>query len=198
MADQTPETPELPPPSPPDDDGPPAVMPRWVPILIGTVLVIIAGFAVFTGLRYRDNTLTGLIRGDDPPRRPTRATHPGEQEPGGSLMSDTTPAAHPPVAGSARAVVSGGPQGVSATVRIWASRGMIFDVTPKDAAIYVNDVAMGQVSQFDSPDEVYDFPQPGSYNVRVVAPGIAAERHFIVTAADDAPNELARIQAKFD
>jgi hypothetical protein len=207
MADQTPVTPELPPPSrpdgsnpdsqstvPADGEAPPPVMPRWVPILIGLVLVLIAAFAVYTGMRYRENTLTSIIRNDDAsPGRTMRPGPPGEQEAGGSLMSGKTPDANAAVTGSSRAVVTGGPQGVEVSVRMWARRGMIFDVTPKDAAIYVNDEAIGQASQFDSDEEVYDFAQPGSYNVRIVSPG-RPERHYTVTAAADAPNEVVTIR----
>jgi hypothetical protein len=208
MADQTPVTPELPPPSTPggsnpdphssvpvDDEAPAAVMPRWVPILIGLVLVLIAAFAVYTGMRYRANTLTSIIRNDDvTPAQGMSPGPPGEQEAGGSLMSGKTPDANAAVTGSSRAVVTGGPQGVAVSVRMWARRGMIFDVTPKDAAVYVNDEAIGQANQFDSDEEVYDFAQPGSYNVRIVVPG-RAERHYVVTAAADAPNEVATIKA---
>ena len=45
-------------------------MPRWVPVLIGVILVVMAGLAVYTGLRYRDDdTLTEHVR----PRSATAA-----------------------------------------------------------------------------------------------------------------------------
>jgi len=51
------------------------------------------------------------------------------------------------------------------------------------------------VRQFNTMDEVYDFAEPGSYTVRIVAPG-GAEKTFVVTAAEDAKQDVARISAK--
>ncbi|HEX2060998.1 MAG TPA: hypothetical protein VHK90_09680, partial [Thermoanaerobaculia bacterium] len=91
-------------------------MPRWIPILIGAVLVTLAALAVFTGLRYRDtNTITDHV----PPRRErTTNAPPGEPEAGASLVlsGNEAPAANEPVSGKARAVIEGGPGGVAATV----------------------------------------------------------------------------------
>ena len=72
---------------------------------------------------------------------------------------------------------------------------MMTNVTPDDAMIYVNDLAIGEAKQFNTADEVYDFPAPGSYTVRIVAPGYK-ERVFVVTAADNATDEIARIDVK--
>jgi len=184
-------------PQPPEEpSGTP--MPRWIPVLIGLVLVTIAGLAVFTGLRYRNaDTLTEQVA---PRRERTTNAPPGEPGAGASLVmsgndGDMTPAANEPVTGNARAVIEGGPGGVSSTVRIWARRGMVFNVLPEDAMVYVNEMPIGQVLQFNTMDEVYDFAAPGSYTVRVVAPS-GAEKTFIVTAADDAKQEVARISAK--
>ena len=44
-------------------------------------------------------------------------------------------------------------------------------------------------------DKLYDFPAAGSYTIRIVAPGYK-ERQFVITAADDAVQEIARIDAK--
>ncbi|MFL6247988.1 MAG: hypothetical protein ACJ74H_18335 [Thermoanaerobaculia bacterium] len=172
------------------DAGP--AMPRWVPILIGIVLVTMAALAVYTGLRYRDDTLTAHIK----PQRVQRAASapPGEPEAGASLVGTDTPSANEPVAGSARAVISGGPGGVQSTVRIWARRGMLLEVTPPDSMIYVNDTVVGHANQFDTEDEIYEFPAPGSYTVRVVAPS-NQQKTYIVTAADDAKQDVARIKA---
>ncbi len=71
------------------------------------------------------------------------------------------------------------------------------NVTPADAMVYVNGVAIGQASQFDWEDEEYDFAAPGSYTIRLVAPGYK-ERDFIVTAAENAKAEVARIEAKLE
>lgn len=181
---------------PEPESGPP--MPRWVPILIGTVLVLMAALAIYTGLRYRDgDTLTEQIH----PRteRGMTAAPSGEPGAGASLVmpgeEDRTPAANAPVQGSARAVISGGPGGVETTIRIWARRGMMFDVTPADAMIYVNNTPIGAANQFDTVDEIYDFAAPGSYTVRIVAPD-GKQKTFIVTAADDAKQDVARIKAQ--
>jgi hypothetical protein len=174
-------------------------MPRWVPILIGVVLVTMAALAVYTGLRYRDDgTLTAVVK----PRRMERAATsapPGEPEPGASLVmhgngADSTPAANEPVAGNARAMISGGPGGVESVMRIWARRGMLLQITPADSMVYVNDTLVGHANQFDTENEIYDFPQPGSYAVKVVAPN-NRQKTYIVTAADDAQQDVAHIKA---
>lgn len=180
-----------------EPEGPP--LPRWVPVLIGLVLVVMAALAVVTGLRYRDgDTLTARVQ----PRRDRGMTSapPGEPGAGASLVyhgadGETTPAANTPVSGEARAVITGGREGVDATVRIWARRGMVLNVLPHDAMVYVNDVPIGHVSQFNTMDEVYDFAEPGSYTIRIVSPS-GAEKKYIVTAADDAKQDIARISAQ--
>ena len=61
-------------------------LPRWVPTLIGAVLVTLAALAVYTGVRYHNPTLAdGIIR---PKRSPTAAAAgpPGEPGPGASLI----------------------------------------------------------------------------------------------------------------
>lgn len=180
------------------EDPPVATMPRWIPVLIGAVLVLLAAFAVFTGLRYREaDTITEQVA---PRRERTTVAPPGEPGAGASLVhsgreGDMTPEANAPVSGKARAVIEGGPGGVSSTVRIWARRGMVFNVLPEDAMVYVNEMPIGQVLQFNTMDEVYDFAAPGSYTVKVVAPN-GAEKTFIVTATDEAKQEVARISTK--
>lgn len=180
------------------DLGPePAVLPRWVPVLIGVVLVALAGLAVFTGLRYRnEGTLTDRIGGEKARAQQTSAAPPGERDAGASLvLPQSTPQANAPVSGDARAVISGGgPGGVQTTVRIWARRGMVLNVLPEDAVVYVNDTPIGDARQFNSADEVYEFPEPGSYTIRIAAPDLR-ERRYVVTVADNAPNDVARISA---
>ena len=188
----------------PDDErdlGPePAVMPRWVPVLIGAILVALAGLAVFTGLRYRQGqTLVDRIgtRGDRPGE--SSAAPPGEPGAGSSLvLPENTPSANAPIANDARAVIAGGgAAGVQSSVRIWARRGMVFQVTPADAVVYVNDTPIGDVRQFDSMDEAFEFAEPGSYTIKVAADGHRT-RQYVVTVADNAPNDVARIAAKLD
>jgi len=179
----------------PPDDEQPAVMPKWVPIMIGAVLVILASLAVYTGFRYRDETILDHV----PPRK-VHATAPApSDEPGAGaslVLPGSTPAANEPVPGSSRVAISGGPGGVQTTNRLWARRGVVFNVLPDDTLVYVNDLPIGQVRQFNSIDEVYDFAEPGSYNVKLVAPS-GAEKTFVVTAADDAKLDIARISFKF-
>lgn len=183
------------------DIEPGTSMPRWVPMLIGAVLVIMAALAVYTGVRYRENggALTPNVQSRR--ERATTAAPPGEPGAGasrvlhGSESEDNTPSANEPVQGSARAVISGGPGGVETTVRIWARRGMMLEVTPATAMVYVNDTLIGHVNQFDTEDEIYDFPAAGSYTVRVVAAN--KQKTYIVTAATDAKQNIAHIKAAF-
>jgi len=180
----------------------PPLMPRWIPILIGSVLVLMALLAVLTGLRFRDTSLVGMVKPRKPSRPFTTAAPPGEPEAGASLMfpgesGDNAPVAHEPSTSPSHAVVTGGKGGVVATVRLSARRGMTTQVVPGDALVYVNDVAIGQADQFNSENEIYDFPAAGSYTVRIVAPGYK-ERTFIITAADEAKAEIAAIDLKLD
>jgi hypothetical protein len=192
-------TPDSPHEEPGSEPGTGAAMPRWVPVLIGAILVIMAGLAIYTGLRYRnDDTLTSQVR---PQRdRGMTAAPPGEPGAGASLVmhgseGDSTPAAKPPVEGDARAVISGGPGGVETTVRIWARRGVMLSVTPAESMVYVNDVPIGQVSQFDTMDEIYEFAAPGSYTIKIIAPD-NRQKTYVVTSADDAKQDVATIAAK--
>ncbi|HEV7484406.1 MAG TPA: hypothetical protein VGQ65_01895 [Thermoanaerobaculia bacterium] len=177
-------------------------MPRWVPGVIGIVLVAMAALAVYTGVRYRTPTLAnGVVKSRRPARAMTSgAGAPGEPEAGSSLMfpgdaADNAPAAHDAVTGRARAEITGTGHGITATVRIWARRGMMTNVVPEDAMVSVNDLVIGQAKQFDKPDEIYDFPAPGSYTIHISAPGYK-DQQFIVTVADDAKQEIARLDVK--
>ncbi|HYC91926.1 MAG TPA: hypothetical protein VEO54_22125 [Thermoanaerobaculia bacterium] len=174
----------------------PSLMPRWVPVLIGVVLVAIAALAVYTGLRGQDDdTLLAKVR----PRRQQANTPapPGEPGAGASLVlhgaqGENTPAANEPVQGQSRAVVTGGPGGVSSTMRAWARRGMVLNVLPEDTMVHVNDMPIGQVSQLNTMDEAYEFAAAGSYTVKLVAPS-GAEKTYVVTASEDAKEDVVRI-----
>lgn len=184
---------------PPEQEPDAPIMPRWVPIAIGVVLVSLAALAVVTGLRYRDNTLVDIIRPQSEARRSSGGP-PGEPEPGASLVfpgdaGANVPPANAPYEGETRATIEGGREGVTAVVRMTARRGMLVKSSPADAVVYVNDVAVGLAKQFDSEDEVYDFAAPGSYDVRIVAPGFQ-QRHFVVTASDDAERDIVHIDVK--
>jgi hypothetical protein len=67
-------------------------------------------------------------------------------------------------------------------------------VIPDDAIVYVNDTPIGQASQWTG---VYEFAQPGSYTIRIAAPGYKEQR-FVVTAAENAQQEVAGITAKLE
>ena len=186
-------------PNPEQDLEPePAPLPRWVPVLIGCVLVLIAALAVFTGLRNRATSLVGMVRGDQPRVRSTHPAPPGEPGAGDSLvMPENAPVAREPVAGQARAEITGGPGGVDVALRSTARRGIVLNVLPEDAMVYVNDVPIGEVRQFNSVDEVYDFAEPGSYTVRLVANGYR-EKRFVVTVSGEAKQDIARISVKLE
>jgi hypothetical protein len=176
----------------------PAVMPKWVPVLIGALLVGMAALAVYTGIRNRDNdTLLGHVKPKSSGPRTNAPAPGGEPVAGGSLvLQENVPEANAAVQGQSRAVISGGPGGVSSVVRIWARRGMILEVQPANTMVYVNDIPIGEASQFNTMDEAYEFAAAGSYNVKLVGPN-GAEKAYIVTASDDAPNDVARIAARF-
>ena len=78
-----------------------------------------------------------------------------------------------------------------------ARRGMMTHVVPGDALVYVNEVAVGQADQFNTENEIYDFPAAGSYTVRIVAPGYR-ERQFVITVAEDSKQEIARLDVKLE
>ena len=176
-------------------------LPRWIPAVIGSVLVLIAALAVFTGIRYRNPTLAeGIIRSRKAPRAMTHGGPPGEPGPGASLVfpgesGDNAPVARQPGPGRARAQITGNAAGISAMVHLFARRGLVTNVVPDDAMIYLNDLAIGEARQFNTVDEIYDFPAPGSYSVRVVAPGYR-EQQFVVIASETAAAEIARIDVK--
>ena len=177
-----------------------SAMPPWVPVAIGVVLVTLAALAVLTGLRYRDQTLVHIVQPHSRTVRQVAPAPPGEPEPGASLIfpgDQNVPAAREPDRTAAKAEISGGRAGVTGTMRLTVRRGMQTNITPPDAVVYVNDVAIGQASQFNSETEEYDFAAPGSYTVRFVAPGYK-ERDFIVTAAENAKQEVAKITATLE
>ncbi|MGH9419054.1 MAG: hypothetical protein ACRD3J_03705 [Thermoanaerobaculia bacterium] len=178
-------------------------MPRWVPTVIGVVLVAMAALAVYTGIRYRTPTLAnGVVKSRRPPRAITAgAGAPGEPEPGASLVfpgdADNTPSARNAVTGRARAEITGTGHGITGMMRMWARRGMITNVVPSEAMVSVNDLVIGQAKQFQTMDEVYDFPAPGSYTIHLSAPGYK-DQQFIVTVAENAKDEIARLDVKLE
>ncbi|HEX6177019.1 MAG TPA: hypothetical protein VF057_01570 [Thermoanaerobaculia bacterium] len=185
-------------PTPPEEPAPEAaVMPRWVPVAIGVILVTMAALAVITGVRYRENTLVDLVRPRSGVSREQASAPPGEPEPGASRIGAGIPQANEPVEGGSYAEITGGAQGVTSVARMWARRGMQVKAEPSDAVVYVNDVPVGRAVEFDSEDEIYDFAEPGSYNVRIDAPGFR-ERRFVVTATETVADEVAQIEVKLE
>lgn len=178
-------------------------MPRWVPLLIGIVLVGMAGLAVYTGLSDRDkNTILDHVRPRPAQHAGDTPAPPGEPGAGSSLVlhgdsGENAPAANEAVEGRARAVITGTKDGVSAVVRIWARRGMVLSVVPETTMVYVNDLPIGQASQFNTMDEAYEFAAPGSYTVKLVPPA-GPERTYIVTSADDAAQDVAMIKVALE
>lgn len=176
-------------------------MPGWVPTLIGAILVAMAALAVYTGLRYRAPALTtAVIRTHRQPRVVSSGGAPGEPEPGASLAfpgdgTDNTPAAREAVGGQARAEITGTGTNITSTVRLAARRGLLTNVVPPEAMISVNDVMIGEASQFDSPNEVYDFAAPGSYTIHISAPGYK-DQQFVVNVSGTAKQEIARLDVK--
>lgn len=175
-------------------------LPFWVPILIGLTLVALAAMAVYTGLRTQvkpaGREVSTLPAMDTSWRLPDDAGGPpGAPEPGGSRVVSAHELPEPgPIVDEKlpRYSIAGDAGGVSGLVRFAVRRGIVFDVEPRDAVIYVNDTAVGEVQQFESSDQVYEFAEQGTFTVRVVAPGYV-EAEFIVTAADDARDEVAEI-----
>jgi hypothetical protein len=193
--------PTVPPEGPEEPSEPGIAMPPWVPIAIGLVLVGMAALAVYTGLTVRPNTLARIIKSRHV-QMSAGAGAPGEQQAGASRMysgesGENIPLANPPVQGLSRAEITSGRGGVAATVRMWARRGLLTDVQPPDAMVYLNGVPMGQANQFNTADEVYDFPAAGSYTIRLVAPGYR-EQQYVVTVSDSATQEIAKITARLE
>lgn len=157
-------------------------LPSWVPTTIGVVLVVMAAFAVWTGLRYRNPTLAnGIIHPRRTPKGMTGGGPPGEPEPGASLvLPENSPTA---AAGTATGA------GV-----MTARRALVTNVLPDDAMVYVNGVLIGQARQFRG-NEGYDFPATGSYTIRLTAPGYK-DAQFVVNASEDAQQEIARLDVR--
>jgi len=178
------------------EEGP--VMPKWVPALIVLVLVTMAALAVYTGLRYRNPPLAnGIIHIRRPPRAVSGRGAPGEPGPGGSLVlpgesGDNAPAPNAPISSHARAEIKGGTAGITTTVHLTARRGMTTSVVPDDAMIFVNETPVGTAKQLKEP---YEFPAPGSYTVRISAPGYR-DQQFTVTSSDSATPEVVAINTR--
>ncbi|HVR42735.1 MAG TPA: hypothetical protein VMS56_04755 [Thermoanaerobaculia bacterium] len=179
-------------------DRTPGALPRWVPAVIGVVLIALAALAIFTGLRYRGGSLGRAFDRAASNVLPPEGGVPGEPTPGASRMEhgaggDRVPQAHRPgERGSSRVVITGGEGGVIPSIRLSAQRAMRVTVEPSDALIWVNDQLIGSADHFATPD-LYEFPEEGEYTVRLHAPGFD-EIEYIVVVDPAAPNEIAQIE----
>jgi PEGA domain len=172
------------------------VMPKWVPAVIGVVLVTMASLAVYTGLRYRNPPLAnGIVKIRRPARPITGGGAPGEPGPGGSLVlpgesGDNAPSPNAPIAGHSKIEIDGAKGAIAVIPHFTARRGMTLNAVPEDAMVFINDTPVGTANQIRS----YEFPAPGSYTVRIVAPGYKDEQ-VIVSAADNATPEVVTVNA---
>jgi hypothetical protein len=183
------------------DDAEPPSLPPWVPVMIGVVLVALAGLAVYTGLRSRAAPDERIST-----RRPSggpveRGGAPGEPQAGASRVlhgegGESIPLPAPTDTGNlARVAITGDRGGVSSTVRYAARRGAMFSIEPADATVFVNDHQIGPANQFSSPDQAYEFPEEGKFTVRLMAPGFRDET-LIITADPLAEDEVVRVVRK--
>ena len=76
-----------------------------------------------------------------------------------------------------------------------ARRALVTNVLPDDAMVYVNGVLIGEAKQFNAAHEGYDFPAPGSYTIKLTAPGYK-DAQFVVNASDEAQQEIARLDVR--
>lgn len=186
-----------------EDDLPePMKLPRWIAPAIALLLVTLAALAIYTGLRYRRAPLGGVF--------PERAERPGAQtgapgapEPGASRMlhgegGENVPSPGAPIVGEkSRVSITNDPAGMAHSVRLRARRGVLIDVEPSDATVYVNNQPIGIAGQYKNPDEIYEFSEEGGYDIRIAAPG-HREVQYIVTSTGDAAEEVAVIRTKLE
>lgn len=178
-------------------------LPRWVPLTIGIALVIMAAFAVYTGLTYRSKGLgRALRRLPGVARIQDRGGAPGEPEAGASRVfhgeaGDSIPLPQSADVDETRVAITGGSDGVVPSIQLSARRGILVKVDPADAIVYVNDKLMGMASQFSTPEQVWEFPDvpEGTFTIRLVAPGYR-EYEYVVTADAAAETEVAVLEVK--
>ncbi len=170
-------------------------LPAWVPAAIGLTLVALAAMAVYTGFRTRVK----------PPERATEVGAPftevdglypedsggppGAPEPGASRVR---PGSEVPAPGP-----SDDEKVEASRVGIAASRGIVFDVQPSDAVIYVNDVEVGSARQFAAAEDAYEFAEEGAFLVRIAAAG-HEEFEVVVLADRDAAKEIAEVSVQLE
>jgi hypothetical protein len=199
--DEKPVAPDAPVPEVDDDLPPPVPLPRWVPILIGLILLGMAGLAVWTGLRYRNAAFAPPLLKASQQQTPRRESGgaPGEPQAGASRVAhgeygeDIPSPNTADLTDKARYSITNTGGSLLPSVRLAAKRGLMIDVQPPDAIVYVNEKPIGEAKQFSQPDDVYEFADEGSYTVRIVADGFQ-EAEFVVIARADAKDEVAVIK----
>lgn len=197
---------ELPPESPAPQEAPAeerkVTMPKWVPVLIGAVLVLLASLAVYTGFTSKVRSFgTSLTRRNAQPQTAAASGPPGEPQPGASRVlhgasGENIPEPTPMSADQGRQmrIVGSGDQVVS-TLKLRSRRGFVLDVVPENADVYVNGQAIGNAGQFRREEQAYEFPAEGDYSVRLVADGYQ-EAEYLISADPGARDELARIKLR--
>ena len=184
-------------------DPPIVSLPKWVPIGLGLVLLGMAGLAVYTGLNYRNVSLSKGIRrvvSSRPSGRLAETGVPGEPQPGASRVvhgeyGETIPqpeAFDPDLAPNAIRSEGGA---VVPVIRLAARRGLLVRVIPDDALVYMNGQPIGAAKQFSSSDQIYEFADVGRFSVRLVAPGYR-EVEYEISASQEAADEVAVINTK--
>jgi hypothetical protein len=188
----------------PSDDSVDVTLPRWAAAAIGLVLIGLASLAVYTGVNHRRDPLGQRFMRVPLPERQTQTPSPGVPggpEPGASLVYHGPGGEQVPQPGAvqqespSRVSIVGDGARITREIRLSARRGMIIDIQPPNAAVYVNDQVIGEASQFATADRAYEFAEEGTYEVRLVAPG-HRELAFIVRADPDASEQLARISGR--
>lgn len=174
---------------PSDGMAPVVALPRWVPVLLGSVLVLMAGFAVYTGLTYRSKPLSRALR------RPIAATQRVVSRvlPGDTVDDPAPNPARPDT--SSKTVISGDAAGVRTATLLRVRRGMLLHIEPKSATVYVNDRPVGTAGQFSRADSAYEFPEEGSFTVRIMADGYE-DSAYLVTVDPEAGQETEEIRQK--
>lgn len=168
---------------------------------IGLVLVGMAALAVWTGLRHRDTPFW-----KPEPIATSTGAHavPGEPEPGASrVMHDSEGGAlararetDPSV--RARTIIEGSGSDIRSTARMHARRGLIVNVEPRDAIVYINGQLIGEARQLSTADQVWEFGEPeGTYRVTVVSSGYRPLR-FEVVADQNAADEIAVLRGRLE
>lgn len=191
--------------SPPDERR--LELPAWVPAAIGLTLVLLAAMAVWTGFRTQVRPHEEQPSAEVSPFTEADGLFleesggpPGAPGPGASRVSPEGDVPAPGPLGEARReglAISGDAGGVSGKKNIAVRRGLVFDVTPLDAVVYVNDVVVGSVRQFDSPESAYEFAEEGVFSVKISSPGYD-EVELVVSAGPDETEETAEVTLRLE